>query len=106
MQLRSCFSEVENALDAELALHERDALLVRNIHDNERAPELTQTQVRIGRVGLRTAEQRQPALAAARAAPLRVQTPQLAQCTNRHWALGGSFEAGDSMALRSEERVP
>lgn len=79
---------------------------MRNIHDNERAPELTQTQFRIGRVGLRTAKQRQPALAAARAVPLRVQTPRLAQCTNRHLALGGSFEPGDSMALRSGERVP
>ncbi len=94
------FAEVENALGAELALREREALLARNVEDNQRALELAQIQYRIGKVDLRVVEQRQMALTAARAAHLRVQTDRLVQRANLHLALGGSFEAADNVSLR------
>lgn len=85
------FGEVENALGADIALRERDALLARNIADNQRALELAQTQFRIGKVDLRAVEQRQLALYGARSAHLRVQTERLAQRANLYLALGGDF---------------
>ena len=94
------FAEVENALGAELALREREALLARNVEDNQRVLELAQIQYRIGKVDLRVVEQRQMALTAARAAHLRVQTDRLVQRANLHLALGGSFEAADNVSLR------
>ena len=94
------FAEVENALGAELALREREALLARNVEDNQRALALAQIQYRIGKVDLRVVEQRQMALTAARAAHLRVQTDRLVQRANLHLALGGSFEAADNVSLR------
>lgn len=94
------FSEVENALGADIALRDRDALLARNVADNERALELAQIQYRIGKVDLRVVEQRQLALYSARTAHLRVQTERLAQRANLYLALGGSFDAPAATASR------
>ena len=86
------FGEVENALGADTALRERDAILSRNIAENERALELAQIQYRVGKVDLRVVEQRQLALYSARVAHLRVQTDRLAQRVNLYLALGGGFD--------------
>ena len=94
------FGEVENALAADIALRERDAILARNVADNERAFELALVQYRVGKVDLRVVEQRQLALYAARAARLRVQADALAQRTNLHLALGGGFDAAPPLAVR------
>jgi outer membrane protein TolC len=94
------FGEVENALGADLALRERDAILARNIVDNERALELAQVQYRVGKVDLRAVEQRQLALYAARTAHLRVQTDRLAQRANLYLALGGGFDPAPNLARR------
>ena len=94
------FGEVENALGADLALRERDAILARNIADNQRALELAQIQYRVGKVDLRTVEQRQLALYSARTAHLRVQTDRLAQRANLYLALGGGFETTPNLARR------
>jgi len=88
---RRAFGEVENALGAELALRDREALLARNVAENERALELVQIQYRVGSVDLRAVEQRQLAVLSARTTLLRVQTERLAQRVNLHLALGGSF---------------
>ena len=96
------FSEVENALGADFALRERDAILVRNIADSERALELVKIQFRIGKVDLRAVEQRQQALYAALTARLRVQTEALAQRTNLYLALGGGFEAPVPASVASQ----
>ena len=56
------FGEVENALAAEFALNDREAILQANVRDNERALELAQTQVRVGSADRRAVEQRQLAL--------------------------------------------
>jgi NodT family efflux transporter outer membrane factor (OMF) lipoprotein len=94
------FGEVENALGADLALRERDAILARNIVDSQRALELAQVQYRVGKVDLRVVEQRQLALYSARTAHLRVQTDRLAQRANLYLALGGGFEPPATTASR------
>lgn len=86
------FGEVENALAAENALRDRDAILGANIIDNARALELAQIQYRVGSADLRAVEQSQIALYSARIALLRVQTERLAQRVNLHLALGGGFD--------------
>ena len=79
------FKEVENALGAEFALRNREALLARRAADNGRALELAQVQYRIGSVDLRAVEQRQLALLQVRTTLLRAQTKGLAQRVNLHW---------------------
>jgi NodT family efflux transporter outer membrane factor (OMF) lipoprotein len=86
------FSEVEGALAAERTLRDRNTLLEAVVRDNERAVELAQIQYRVGSIDLRTVEQRQLALYAARTSQLRVQSEQRAQRVNLHLALGGGFE--------------
>jgi outer membrane protein, multidrug efflux system len=96
------FGEVENALGAEFALRDREALLARNIADNERALELVQVQYRVGSVDLRAVEQRQLALLSVRTTLLRVQTERLAQRVNLHLALGGSFDLPPVAAVATQ----
>jgi len=86
------FSEVENALAAENALRDREAILAATIRDNERALELAQVQYRVGSADLRAVEQNQLTLYSARIALLRVQTERLAQRVNLYLALGGGFD--------------
>jgi outer membrane protein, multidrug efflux system len=95
------FGEVENALSAEFALNDREAILQANVRDNERALELTQTQFRVGSTDQRAVEQRQLALYSARTALLRVQSERLAQRVNLHLALGGSFSDTSSGSMAS-----
>jgi outer membrane protein, multidrug efflux system len=92
------FSEVEGALSAEAALRDRDAILVENIKDNQRALDLAQIQYKVGKIDLRVVGQRQLALYGARTTRLQVQSEQLAQRVNLHLALGGSFEPADKAA--------
>ena len=86
------FGEVENALAAENALRDREAILEATVRDSERALELAQIQYRVGSVDLRAVEQNQLALYSARISLLRVQTERLAQRVNLHLALGGGFD--------------
>ena len=94
------FSDVEGALSAEVALRDRDAILVQNVKDNQRALELAEIQYRVGKIDLRVVDQRLLALYGARTSRLRVQSEQLAQRVNLHLALGGSFETADKEASR------
>ena len=94
------FSEVEGALSAEVALRDREAILVENIKDNQRALDLAQIQYKVGKIDLRVVQQRQLALYGARTSLLQVQNEQLAQRVNLHLALGGSFEPADQAAAR------
>jgi DNA-binding NarL/FixJ family response regulator len=72
-------SEVENALAAENALRDRDAILSANVIDNARALELVLIQYRVGNADLRAVEQRQLALYAAQTTTLHAQTERLAR---------------------------
>ena len=94
------FNDVEGALSAEVALRDRNAILVENINDNQRALDLAQIQFKVGKIDLRVVEQRQLALYGARTSRLHVQSEQLAQRVNLHLALGGSFESADKAAAR------
>jgi outer membrane protein TolC len=94
------FNDVEDALSAEAALRDRDAILLENIKDNQRALDLAHIQYRVGKIDLRVVEQRQLALYGARTSRLQVQSEQLAQRVNLYLALGGSFEAADAEAAR------
>ena len=86
------FGEVENALAADNALRDRNAILDATIRDSQRALELVQIQYRVGTVDLRAVEQNQLSLYSARIALLRVQTERLAQRVNLYLALGGGFD--------------
>ncbi len=96
------FGEVENALAAENALRDRDAILGANIIDNARALELVQIQYRVGSTDLRAVEQNQLALYSARMALLRVQTERLAQRINLYLALGGGFDTPAAPAVAAQ----
>ncbi len=86
------FGEVENALAAEAALRDREAILAANIRDSERALELARIRYRVGAVDLRAVEQSQLALYSARLSLLAVQAERLAQRVNLYLALGGGFD--------------
>lgn len=86
------FSEVENALAAEIAAREREQILTQTLADSRRALEIVQTQFKVGSTDLRFVAQRQLALNATESAVVRTQTEQRLQRVNLHLALGGSFE--------------
>jgi outer membrane protein, multidrug efflux system len=91
MALRA-IGDVENALAAGQNLAERAQLLDQTIADQQRALELAQTAYRVGKIDLRSVQQQQLNVYAARLAGLRVQSEQLSQRANLHLVLGGSFE--------------
>jgi len=86
--------DVESALAAAQALAERETLLQQVLAENRRALTLTQSAYRVGRQDLRSVQQQQLSVHAARIVLLRVQSEQLTQRVNLHLALGGSFETG------------
>ncbi len=86
------FSEVENALSAEIAAREREQILAQTLADSQRALEIVRTQFKVGSTDLRFVTQRQLALNASQSGLLRMQTEQRVQRVNLHLALGGSFE--------------
>jgi multidrug efflux system outer membrane protein len=85
--------DVENALAEGETLARRETMLRQVMTDQQRGLELARTRYRIGRDDLRPVQQQQLSVNSARLALLRVQSEQLAQRTNLHLALGGSFEA-------------
>jgi NodT family efflux transporter outer membrane factor (OMF) lipoprotein len=97
------FSEVENALSAEIAAREREQILTQTLADSRRALEVVQTQFKVGSTDLRFVTQRQLALNASQSALVRVQTEQRVQRVNLHLALGGSFEPRPPAAGGSNE---
>jgi NodT family efflux transporter outer membrane factor (OMF) lipoprotein len=98
------FGEVENALAADLAASERQAILARAVRENERALELAGVRYRVGTIDLRSVQQQQIALYSARVAVLRMQSERLVQRVNLHLALGGTFDVpsvtGDASSPR------
>jgi outer membrane protein, multidrug efflux system len=97
MALRA-IGDVENSLAAENTLAERVQLLQRIVADNQRALDLVQQSYRIGKTDLRSVQQQQLSLFAARVSLLRVQSEQLSQRVNLHLVLGGSFENASAPA--------
>jgi outer membrane protein TolC len=85
------FSDVENALNGESILRQREPLLAASVQENERALTLSETQYRIGKVDLRAVRTQQIDLYQARMQWLRLQSERIAQRVNLHLALGGDF---------------
>jgi len=85
------FGEVEGALSAEIAAHDREHILTGTLADNRRALEILQSQFAVGRTDLRFVIERQLAVLATESALIRVQAEQRVQRVNLHLALGGSF---------------
>ena len=98
MALRA-FNDVENALSVTHALQEREQILQTALKQQQRALELGETSYRVGQIDLRSVQQNQLNLHAARLALLRVQSEQLSQRVNLHLVLGGSFETPEAVAL-------
>jgi outer membrane protein TolC len=86
------FGEVENALSAEQAALEREAILESQVRDSERALELEQVRYRVGNTDLRSVTQQQMAVYGARSSLLRIQAERVTQRVNLYLALGGGFE--------------
>ena len=97
------FGEVEGALAAGLTAAEREEILVRAVRDNERALELANIKYRVGSTDLRTVQQQQLALYAARVALLSVQSERLVQRVNLYLALGGSFEPAKAAPAQTSD---
>jgi outer membrane protein TolC len=95
--------DVENALATGKTLAEREQLLQRIVADSQRTLDLEQSSYRIGKTDLRSVQQQQLNLFAARLSLLRVQSEQLSQRVNLHLALGGSFENGSVPAPAEAE---
>jgi outer membrane protein TolC len=85
------FGEVEGALSAELAAHDRERILTQTLADNQRAYDLVQTQYRVGSTDMRFVTQRELAVNATQSALIHVQAEERVQRVNVHLALGGSF---------------
>jgi len=87
----AAFADVERSLASSSALEKRQPLLAAAVSDNQQALALAQTRYRIGTADLRSVEQQQLAVAAAKTSLLRVQGERLVQRVNLYLALGGSF---------------
>jgi multidrug efflux system outer membrane protein len=85
-------ADVENALAAGRSLATRARVLGAAWNEQQRALELTETSLRVGRADRRGLEQQRMSAANARIALLAVQAEELSQRINLHLALGGSFE--------------
>jgi multidrug efflux system outer membrane protein len=85
-------ADVENALAAGRSLAARARALGAAYSEQQRALELTETSLRVGRADRRGLEQQRMSTANARIAMLAVQAEELSQRINLHLALGGSFE--------------
>ncbi len=108
-QALQALGDVENALAATQNLGEREQVLRQVLADSERSLALAQTSYRVGRGDLRAVQQQHLSVQTARQVLLRVQSEQLAQRVNLHLALGGSFQARESLqasATSNESRAP
>ena len=85
-------NDVENAIAAGRSLAARSRALGAAFGEQQRALELTESSLRVGRADRRALEQQRMSAANARIALLAVQAEELSQRINLHLALGGSFE--------------
>jgi len=97
------FGEVEAALSAGVTATEREDILARAVRENERALALSNIRFRVGSIDLRTVQQQQLALYAARVALLQVQSEALVQRVNLYLALGGSFEPASTAPAKTSD---
>jgi NodT family efflux transporter outer membrane factor (OMF) lipoprotein len=87
----AAFADVEKTLAAASTLQAREPLLAEAVTEGERALAVARKRYEVGADDLRSVEQQQLQLAAARTSLLRVQSEQLVQRVNLHVALGGDY---------------
>jgi NodT family efflux transporter outer membrane factor (OMF) lipoprotein len=100
------FGEVEEAISRESAVRDREEILARAVSESQRALDLARIAYEVGSIDLRSVQQQQLAVFAARSALVRVQTEQRVQRVNLHLALGGGFGGpGSGLRDRTVSRV-
>jgi NodT family efflux transporter outer membrane factor (OMF) lipoprotein len=100
------FGEVEDAISREGAVRDREEILTRAVSDSRRALDLARIAYEVGSIDLRSVQQQQLAVFAARSALVRVQSEQRVQRVNLHLALGGGFGGpGSGLRDRTVSRV-
>ena len=97
------FSEVENALAAEIMAGRREEVLARGVAENEQALDLARVRYRVGSGDLLGIQQQQLAVHGSRATLLRVRTERLVQRVNLYLALGGGFDETTSHVASAKE---
>jgi NodT family efflux transporter outer membrane factor (OMF) lipoprotein len=90
-QALTAFSEVENALDNEGLLWQREELLQMVVEDNRQALELAQLQYQNGAIELLNLLQLQNRLINAQISLINMRNARLTERINLHLALGGDF---------------
>lgn len=86
------FSEVENALDSEKILIDRERYLKGALDENSEALRVAQAQFDAGKLDLLSVLQMQERVIAAKIAWINIRNARLTQRINLHLALGGSFD--------------
>lgn len=87
----AAFADVEKTLSASATLELREPLLAEAVSESERALAMARKRYEVGVDDLRSVQQQQLQLAAAKTSLLRVQGEQLVQRVNLYLALGGEF---------------
>ena len=87
----TAFSEVENGLDNERLLAEREVFLAEALSENERALLVAKKQNEIGMIDLFTVLQIQARVNSSKSEIISIKSERIVQRVNLHMALGGSF---------------
>jgi outer membrane protein, multidrug efflux system len=90
-QLLRALGDVENALSASLILSQRVEILGQVLADQEKTLDFDRQAYRVGRQDMRSVQQQQQQVEAARIGYLAARNEELSQRVNLHLALGGSF---------------
>jgi NodT family efflux transporter outer membrane factor (OMF) lipoprotein len=90
-QVLRALGDVENALSASQILSQRVAILGQVLEDQQKALDYDQQAYRVGRQDMRSVQQQQQQVQAARVNYLRARSDELTQRVNLHLVLGGSF---------------
>ena len=90
-QVLRALGDVENALSASQILSQRVEILQQVLGDQEKTLEYDQQAYRVGSLDMRSVQQQQQQVQAARVNYLRATSEELSQRVNLHLVLGGSF---------------
>jgi multidrug efflux system outer membrane protein len=97
-QVLRALGDVESALSASQILSQRVAILKQVLDDQQKTLEYDQQAYKVGRQDMRSVQQQQQQVQAARVNYLRARSDELSQRVNLHLVLGGSFAERVSLA--------
>ncbi|MBI3804224.1 MAG: efflux transporter outer membrane subunit [Nitrospirae bacterium] len=95
----NAFQEVENALNAEQTLRQRQEVLAQVVNDYERVVEISESQYKVGKTDLLSVLQQRLRLYSAQSTSLSVQGERLVQRVNLYLALGGGWTKKEPKAV-------